>query len=57
MTTSLTTKIRELYPELTDADFCPPVLIQIRDDTDGRGAYIAVWDHPTLAKPTEDQLK
>jgi len=23
---------------------------------DGNGDYIAKWDHPTLPRPTEDQL-
>lgn len=48
-------KIISLYPELTQQDFDPlrgTILLQ----NDGRGDYIAVWNHPTLAKPTEEQL-
>lgn len=48
-------KIKAIYPELTDGDFITTIVLQ--NDSDGRGDYIAVWNHPTLAKPTEDQLK
>ena len=49
-------KLIELYPELADFDFASGV-ITLQNDSDGKGDYIAVWNHPTLAKPTEDQLK
>lgn len=50
-------KIKQLYPELTDADFSPMLgTILLQNDSDGRGDYIAKWEHPTLAKPTEEQL-
>ena len=48
-------KIMALYPSLTDMDFM--TVIRLQNDSDGKGDYIAVWNHPTLAKPTEDQLK
>lgn len=48
-------KIKNLYPELTDRDFTTVILLQ--NELDERGDYIAKWEHPTLAKPTEDQLK
>jgi len=47
-------KIKALYPELTDADFV--TVIKLQNDSDGRGDYIKSWDHPTLARPTEEQL-
>jgi hypothetical protein len=47
-------KIRVLYPELTDHDFM--TTIRLQNDGDGKGDYIAAWDHPTFAKPTEEQL-
>ena len=51
-------KIKTLYPALTDTDFDPiHGTITLQNDSDGKGDYIAVWNHPTLAKPTEDQLK
>lgn len=48
-------KIMALYPSLTQQDFL--TVIRLQNDSDGKGDYIAVWNHPTLAKPTEDQLK
>ena len=48
-------KIKALYPALTDSDFL--ITIRLQNDSDGKGDYIAAWNHPTLAKPTEDQLK
>jgi hypothetical protein len=48
-------KIIKLYPELTIADFLPnDGTIALQDD--GQGAYIAKWEHPTLAKPTDEEL-
>jgi len=48
-------KIITLYPSLTQQDFL--TVIKLQNDSDGKGDYIAKWEHPTLAKPTEDQLK
>jgi len=47
-------KILSLYPELTDRDFLS--VIRLQNDSDGRGDYIAKWEHPTLARPTQEQL-
>ena len=47
-------KIITLYPQLTEQDFL--TVISLQNDSDGRGDYIAKWEHPTLAKPTEEQL-
>lgn len=47
-------KIIALYPELDNENFMTVIMLQ--DDSDGRGAYIAKWEHPTLARPTEEQL-
>ena len=47
-------KIKALYPELTDHDFM--TVITLQNDSDGKGDYIAKWEHPTLARPTEEQL-
>jgi len=49
-------KLIKLYPELKNFDFASGV-ITLQNDSDGKGDYIAKWEHPTLAKPTEDQLK
>ena len=47
-------KIKALYPELTEQDFT--TVIRLQNDSDGRGDYIAAWEHPTLARPTDEQL-
>ena len=49
-------KLIKIYPELADFDFASGV-ITIQNDSDGKGDYIAKWEHPTLAKPTAEQLK
>ena len=50
-------KIKTLYTELTDADFGPTTgTIMLQNDSDGNGDYIREWNHPTLAKPTQEQL-
>jgi len=50
-------KIISLYPELTIQDFHPLTgTITLQNDSDGKGDYIAKWEHPTLSKPTEQQL-
>lgn len=47
-------KIMAIYPELKQEDFL--TVIRLQNDSDGKGDYIAAWEHPTLAKPTEEQL-
>lgn len=47
-------KIKALYPDLQDVDFMTTITLQ--NDSDGRGDYIAKWEHPTLPRPTEEQL-
>ena len=48
-------KIIALYPELTSTDFSPSTgTILLQDD--GEGAYISKWNHPTLPKPTDEEL-
>ena len=50
-------KIRAIYPELTDEDFAPVIsTISLQDNSDGKGPFIAKWEHPTLPKPTAEQL-
>ena len=47
-------KIMALYPSLTLQDFL--TVITLQNDSDGKGDYIAKWEHPTLAQPTKEQL-
>jgi hypothetical protein len=50
-------KIKSMYPELTDDDFhFLTGTIRIQNDSDGKGDYIAKWEHPTFAKPTDEEL-
>jgi hypothetical protein len=50
-------KIKLIYPTLSDKEFIPPTgLILLQNDSDGNGDYIAKWDHPTLARPTDEEL-
>ena len=54
---TLPEKIKQIYPELTNVDFSPATgTIHIQNNSDGKGDYIAKWEHPTLARPTEEQL-
>ena len=48
-------KIISLYPELATYDFMNGE-IRLQNDSDGKGDYIAKWEHPTLPKPTNEQL-
>jgi hypothetical protein len=38
-------KIIETYPELSDKDFSPIGSINLQDDCDGLGVYIAKWEY------------
>ena len=47
-------KIKAIYPTLQDSDFLDTIRLQ--NDSDGKGDYIKEWNHPTFARPTEEQL-
>ena len=50
-------KIKQLKPELTDADFAPTTgTIVLQNDSDGKGDYIKEWNHPTITQPTNAEL-
>ena len=49
-------KIKSIYPQLTVDDFSPRGTITLQNDSDGKGDYISFWNHPTLAKPTDEEL-
>ena len=53
----LSTKVR-LYCEANSkvADFGSGGNIELRDDSDGKGAYIATWSVDGLEKPTDSQI-
>jgi hypothetical protein len=48
-------KIIAIYPELKDFGFADGV-ITLQNDSDGKGDYIAKWEH-TLPRPTDEQLE
>ena len=48
-------QIKAIYPELTTQDFL--TVITLQNDSDDRGDYIANWEHPTLPRPTTEQLE
>ncbi len=48
-------KIISIYPALATYDFAMGA-ITLQNDSDGKGDYIAKWEHPTLAQPTKEQL-
>ena len=47
-------KIMALYPSLQSQDFM--TVITLQNDSDGKGDYIAKWEHPTLPRPTDEEL-
>ena len=49
-------KIKQLYPSLSEEDFSARGSIRLQNDSDGRGDYIAKWEHPTLPRPTDEEL-
>jgi hypothetical protein len=54
---SLYDKIILIYPELQQKDFLFPFgTILLQNDSDGKGDYIKEWNHPTLPKPTDEEL-
>jgi len=51
-------KLKTLYPELKDTDFIPGSnCISLRNDGDNGGDYIDIWNHPTLSRPTDEDLE
>ena len=56
---TLIERLKKLQPSLVDKDFSPTVdgTIILQDDSNGKGAYIASWNHPTINRPTDDEIK
>jgi hypothetical protein len=49
-------KIINLYPELSNLSIkLWDSYIELKNDSDGKGDYIAKWEH-TLPKPTDEEL-
>ena len=49
---TLLEKILSIYPQLTDKDFIKTIELQ----NNGKGDFIAKWEHPTLPRPTDEEL-
>lgn len=50
-------KIMVIYPNIQSSDFSPSGgTILLQNDSDGRGDYIAFWEHPDYPRPTDEQL-
>jgi len=57
MSKNLYEKITTIYSDLTSDDFMPGRgTIQLQNDSNGEGDYIKEWNHPTHARPTQEQL-
>jgi hypothetical protein len=52
---TLSEKIKIIYPELPNEPWIRHGIV-IQNDSDGKGDYIAKWEHPTLSRPTDEQL-
>lgn len=48
-------KISKIYSELPNEPWIKHGIV-IQNDSDGNGDYIAKWEHPTLPRPTQEQL-
>ena len=54
---NLKQKIMKIYPSLTDADFfADEGTIELQNNSDGKGDFISKWNHPSLSKPSDEQL-
>lgn len=48
-------KLISLYPSIVKEDFLNKYIV-LQNDSNGRGDYIAKWEHPTLPRPTDEEL-
>jgi hypothetical protein len=54
---SLYAKLVEKHPELKPQDFHPAIgTILLIDDSDGFGPRIFKWEHPTIPRPSDEEL-
>ena len=50
-------RLTKIHASLTEADFGKKGTIVLRNEGDGKGDYIASWNHPSLSKPTDSAIK
>lgn len=53
--TTLVEKIKSARPNVTDEDFIDNIIVQ--NNSDGKGDFIASWNHPTETQPTAEELE
>ena len=51
---TLVEKIKSVRPKVTDEDFIDNIIVQ--NNSDGKGDFIALWNHPTETQPTDEEL-
>lgn len=51
---NLASRIKTIYPELSWDDFRMNIVVQ--NNSDGKGDFIVKWEHPTLPRPTDEQI-
>ena len=51
---TLVDKIKAARPNLISTDFIDYIIVQ--NNSDGKGDFIASWNHPTETQPTEEEL-
>ena len=51
---TLVEKIKSARPKVIDEDFIDYIIVQ--NNSDGKGDFIASWNHPTETQPTEEEL-
>ena len=54
----LKTKIKKIHSQLTEhhMNHFKGGTIVLQNNSDGKGDFIAEWNHPSLSKPTQSQL-
>ena len=53
----LAKKIKKVHPSIADDDFLVGTgTILLQNNLDGKGDFIAEWNHSSLSKPTQSQL-
>jgi hypothetical protein len=52
---SLYEKIIAIYPELQNHNFAFGTIL-LQNDSDGKGDFIAKWEHTQFQRPTQEQL-
>jgi hypothetical protein len=54
---SLYEKVIAIHPELKPEDFHPATgSILLQDESDGFGPRIFKWEHPTIPRPSDEEL-